>query len=126
MHETLKIVIFLVAPAIYLAPAIEAKARNRVDAPTIFLINLVLGWTVIGWANAGRRTKWSRSAYAPASWGFLLQVIRAEAQRIRQKVEECTRLRTDHATGRENGPKLDRRQVPVVEHRANLSVFQFR
>jgi uncharacterized PurR-regulated membrane protein YhhQ (DUF165 family) len=62
MHETLKIVIFLVAPAIYLAPAIEAKARNREDAPTIFLINLILGWTVIGWFAAFMLARRNRSA----------------------------------------------------------------
>jgi heme/copper-type cytochrome/quinol oxidase subunit 2 len=52
MYEALKIVAVLVVLALYLAPAIEAKARNRDDAPSIFLINLVLGWTVIGWVAA--------------------------------------------------------------------------
>jgi hypothetical protein len=51
-YENLGVVAFLVGLSIYQAPAIEAKARRREDALTIFLINLALGWTVVGWFAA--------------------------------------------------------------------------
>jgi hypothetical protein len=52
MFENLEVTAFLIGLAVYLAPAIEAKARRREDAWTIALVNLFLGWTVIGWFAA--------------------------------------------------------------------------
>lgn len=40
------------ALAVYMLPAIIAIARRHQDAPVIFLVNLFLGWTVLGWAVA--------------------------------------------------------------------------
>lgn len=37
---------------LYLIPSIEADARNSKDAHAITLMNILLGWTVIGWIGA--------------------------------------------------------------------------
>lgn len=37
---------------VYMIPAIEADARQRDDAFAITLVNVLLGWTVIGWIAA--------------------------------------------------------------------------
>lgn len=39
----------LFAIALYFAPAIVAAARNTHNATAILLLNLFLGWTVVGW-----------------------------------------------------------------------------
>jgi len=36
----------------YFLPAILALARNKRDTLSIFLLNLFLGWTLIGWVVA--------------------------------------------------------------------------
>jgi hypothetical protein len=38
--------------ALYFAPAIIAAARHTHNAAAILLLNLFLGWTVIGWFAA--------------------------------------------------------------------------
>jgi uncharacterized membrane protein len=42
----------LVGAAIYFLPTILANARHRPNTMTIFLIDLLLGWTGIGWVVA--------------------------------------------------------------------------
>jgi hypothetical protein len=37
---------------LYMIPSIEADARNRDDAFAITMVNVLLGWTVIGWVAA--------------------------------------------------------------------------
>ena len=39
----------LFAFAFYFAPAIIAAARNTHNATAILLLNIFLGWTVVGW-----------------------------------------------------------------------------
>jgi hypothetical protein len=41
--------VFVVLLIIYFAPTIIAMVRRLDDAPIVFLINLFLGWSVIGW-----------------------------------------------------------------------------
>jgi hypothetical protein len=40
------------ALVLYLAPAIIADARGRPDAFAVTLVNVLLGWTVVGWLGA--------------------------------------------------------------------------
>lgn len=42
----------LVAAIIYFLPAINAASRKYKSRGAVFLLNLVLGWTVIGWIAA--------------------------------------------------------------------------
>ena len=41
-----------VCAILYLLPAINAKSRKHPSTGAIFLLNLFLGWTVIGWLVA--------------------------------------------------------------------------
>jgi hypothetical protein len=45
-------VIVLVAIAIYLLPTLNAMSAHRTNTGAIFLLNLFLGWTFIGWVVA--------------------------------------------------------------------------
>lgn len=38
--------------AIYFIPALVAKRRNHPNVQAIFVLNLLLGWSLIGWALA--------------------------------------------------------------------------
>src|SRR4051812_48942770 len=42
-------IVFAVVAAIYFLPAIVAGARDHRSASAIFVLNLLLGWTVLGW-----------------------------------------------------------------------------
>ena len=46
------IVVFLLILAINFIPTIVAVARHHRNALAIFLLNLLLGWTLIGWVIA--------------------------------------------------------------------------
>ena len=41
-----------IALALYLLPAIVAFARKHKEARSVFLANLLAGWTVLGWGVA--------------------------------------------------------------------------
>jgi len=43
------LVAFLCGVAMYFMPAIVAHHRQHVSSGKIFLINLLLGWSVVGW-----------------------------------------------------------------------------
>jgi Superinfection immunity protein/zinc-ribbon domain len=43
---------FLVSAAFYFLPTIVAAARNKRNLLGIFLVNFLLGWSVIGWIVA--------------------------------------------------------------------------
>ncbi|MFM0155239.1 superinfection immunity protein [Paraburkholderia sediminicola] len=44
--------VFLGALMLYLVPAMIADAREREDAFAVTMVNILLGWTVIGWFAA--------------------------------------------------------------------------
>lgn len=43
---------FLAAPALYLLPTIEAWLRKHSNLGSITLVNIFLGWSLIGWVVA--------------------------------------------------------------------------
>jgi hypothetical protein len=45
------VVFLLFSLFVYFLPSIVAFARNHVQAAPIFVINLFLGWTLIGWVG---------------------------------------------------------------------------
>lgn len=47
--EALLVVTFL---AVYFAPTMVANLRNSKFGTPIFLLNLLLGWTILGWIGA--------------------------------------------------------------------------
>jgi hypothetical protein len=44
------LLIFIIV--LYFIPAIVAKAQERRQFVAIFMLNLLLGWTVLGWVGA--------------------------------------------------------------------------
>jgi hypothetical protein len=45
-------IIFVFSLALYFLPSIIAIAGHRRNAAAIFLLNLLLGWTFVGWVVA--------------------------------------------------------------------------
>jgi Superinfection immunity protein len=76
MLQLLEGVAFLAALNLYLVPAIVADARERDDAFAITLVNVLLGWTVIGWFAA---LVWARH---PVSERRLLHIARRSRRAI--------------------------------------------
>ena len=56
---TLAIIIFFVGVAIYFLPSFNASSRKHPNTSSIFLLNLFLGWTLLGWVAA---LVWSASS----------------------------------------------------------------
>jgi hypothetical protein len=48
----------IAALSLYLIPSIEADARGHRDAFAITMVNVLLGWTIVGWFAA---RAWARS-----------------------------------------------------------------
>jgi hypothetical protein len=44
--------LIIVIAAVYLAPTIIAVARNVPNTGSVAVINIALGWTVLGWVAA--------------------------------------------------------------------------
>jgi hypothetical protein len=45
-------VLILISLVLYFLPSMVATLREKRNAPAIFVLNLLLGWSVIGWAVA--------------------------------------------------------------------------
>jgi hypothetical protein len=61
--KMLLVLIFLsLGGGIYFLPTIIAAARHHHNALAIFLLNLLLGWTVLGWVGS---LVWSVTAVTP-------------------------------------------------------------
>ncbi|MFL9910090.1 superinfection immunity protein [Paraburkholderia sp. RL17-337-BIB-A] len=91
---------------LYLAPAMIADARERSDAFAVTMVNILLGWTVIGWFAA---LLWARHPVSNRSLKHL-------AMRAKRKVAKVT---IDALVARVEGragavPVLNRRLVPIV------------
>ena len=52
------IILAVVAVVVYMLPAIIALLRGHHKVGSIFVVNLLLGWTIIGWVAA---LAWSMS-----------------------------------------------------------------
>jgi len=56
------IIFLLLGAFLYFMPTILAKGRNHHNAGAVFIINLLLGWTLVGWAVA---LAWAFTTPAP-------------------------------------------------------------
>lgn len=52
MREILEGAAAIVAMSLYLIPSIEADARGHRNAFAITMVNVLLGWTIVGWFAA--------------------------------------------------------------------------
>lgn len=59
---------FVLLAAVYFVPTIVAKVRNHHNTMAIFLLNLFLGWILIGWVAA---LVWAVLKPAPTSDGSI-------------------------------------------------------
>lgn len=84
MLQILKDVALVGAIMLYLVPSIEADTRERDDASAITLVNVLLGWTVIGWfaALSWARRPVSESQLAHVTAGARRAIARATIARI--------------------------------------------
>ena len=58
---------FGLGTVMYFLPSIVALARSKRDLLAIFLLNLFLGWSVIGWIVA---LVWAAKSDAPTTAGY--------------------------------------------------------
>lgn len=77
------IVIFFVLAALYFLPSINARSRKHPNLGSIFLLNLLLGWTLIGWVVA---IVWSASAISP------VEPIRVKPAETSDRLEKLEKL----------------------------------
>ncbi|SAL12257.1 superinfection immunity protein [Caballeronia telluris] len=93
MFGILEAVSYLAALLLYLTPAIVADMRSRDDAFAITIVNVLLGWTIVGWIAAfvwarhpvserrlSRAAKSTRRAIAKMTIGAL--VARSRRRRV--------------------------------------------
>lgn len=59
--NTVALVVFFVAVIIYFLPALIASTRTHPNSSSIMLLNVFLGWTLIGWVVS---LAWSASSVA--------------------------------------------------------------
>jgi hypothetical protein len=80
---TLAIIIFFLGIAIYFLPSFNASSRKHPNRSSIFLLNLFLGWTLIGWVVS---LVWSASSIAPP------EPIRVRPEPEEDKYQKIERL----------------------------------
>jgi hypothetical protein len=107
MLNLIEVAAGVAALMVYLAPAMIADARERKDAFAVTIVNVLLGWTVIGWFAA---LLWARH---PVSDRRALKHFTRRAQRAVAKVTiDALVARVE---GRANAiPVLNPRLVPIV------------
>lgn len=64
------IMLLIVGAVLYFVPAIVALARHHANAPAIVVLNLLAGWTFIGWVGA---LVWAISTPQPPSTNVYVQ-----------------------------------------------------
>ncbi|WP_144111617.1 superinfection immunity protein [Paraburkholderia sp. BCC1886] len=94
------------ATMLYFAPSMIADARERKDAFAVTMVNILLGWTVIGWFAA---LLWARHPVSDRQ-------LRHFTSRAKRAVAKVT---VDALVARVEGrassvPLFNRRLVPVV------------
>jgi hypothetical protein len=99
-------VVFVGALLLYLAPSIIADARERKDAFAVTMVNILLGWTVVGWFAA---LVWARH---PVSDRRLKQFAKRAHRAVARVTIDAIVARAEGRTS--SIPALNPRLVPVV------------
>jgi hypothetical protein len=82
----------IAAISLYLIPSIEADAREHKDAFAITLVNILLGWTIVGWFAA---RAWAHSRHGGRMLPqALMRTRRAAGFVTSQKLMQHAKLRT--------------------------------
>jgi hypothetical protein len=106
MLKILEGVVFLGAVMLYLAPSIIADAREREDAFAVTMVNILLGWTVIGWFAA---LVWARH---PVSDRRLKHFAKRAQRAVARVTIDAIVARAESRSS--EVPMFNRRLVPVV------------
>ncbi|NPT53377.1 superinfection immunity protein [Paraburkholderia elongata] len=109
---------FLGALMLYLVPAMIADAREREDAFAVTMVNILLGWTVIGWFAA---LVWARH---PVSDRRLKHFARRAQRAVARVTIDAIVARAESRAG--SIPVLNPRLVPVVARIAANRRYQQR
>ncbi|WKN20794.1 superinfection immunity protein [Azotobacter vinelandii] len=73
-------VVFFI-PALYMLPTIEAWLRKHENLASIALLNLFLGWSLIGWVAA---LVWAFKRQAPTGTAGAQESVQQEPEKVRQ------------------------------------------
>ena len=89
-----------VIAALYFLPTIIASNRHAAVQSTVTVINLLLGWTVVGWVVAlamafGPIRPASDTAIDPHKWDPPQDKAKAEDLTLRQRIYEEEKLRAE-------------------------------
>ena len=106
MLKVIEGAVFLGALMLYLAPAMIADAREREDAFAVTMVNILLGWTVIGWFAA---LIWARH---PVSDRRMKHFARRAQRAVARVTIDAIVARAKSRAG--SFPVLNPRLVPVV------------
>jgi uncharacterized membrane protein YbhN (UPF0104 family) len=91
MFQLLEGAALIAALSLYLIPSIEADARNHSDALAITLVNILLGWTIVGWFAA---RAWAHRRHDERLLSRAARKFRSTAGRVTsQKIVEHVKLR---------------------------------
>jgi hypothetical protein len=100
--------VFLGAVMLYLAPSIIADGREREDAFAVTMVNILLGWTVIGWFAA---LVWARH---PVTDRRLKHFAKRAQRAVARVTIDAIVARAENRAG--SIPALNPRLVPIVAH----------
>ena len=106
MLKVIEGAVFLGALMLYLVPAMIADAREREDAFAVTMVNILLGWTVIGWFAA---LIWARH---PVSDRRMKHFARRAQRAVARVTIDAIVARAKSRTG--SVPVLNPRLVPIV------------
>lgn len=91
MFQVLEGAALIAALSLYLIPSIEADARNHSDALAITVVNILLGWTIVGWFAA---RAWAHRVHDERLLSRAARKFRSTAGRVTsQKIVEHVKLR---------------------------------
>ncbi|MNH21767.1 hypothetical protein D3C79_815930 [compost metagenome] len=93
MNTTATVTSFIsigVCAILYLLPAINAKSRKHPSTAAIFLLNLFLGWTILGWLAA---LIWSATATSTRVSAVAQPIVGTDGENKYQKLERLGGLK---------------------------------
>lgn len=118
MLKVIEGAVLLGALMLYLVPAMIADAREREDAFAVTMVNILLGWTVIGWFAA---LIWARH---PVSERRLKHFARRAQRAVARVTIDAIVARAEGRAG--SIPLFNPRLVPVVARIAASSRYHQR